>query len=97
MKADNVLDNMIADGECVPCVAVCPSITPKKNKRTTQAISPENIEAYEKFDRELTEDLMPFIKSHYNVSDKRKDTAVAGLSMGGMAQWSNQFFTKNEG
>ena len=84
MKADNVLDNMIADGECVPCVAVCPSITPKKNKRTTQAISPENIEAYEKFDRELTEDLMPFINSHYNVSDKRKDTAVAGLSMGGM-------------
>ena len=57
MKADNVLDNMIADGESVPCVVVCPSITPKKNKRTTQAISPENIEAYEKFDRELTEDV----------------------------------------
>ncbi len=55
-----------------------------KHKRTTQAISPENIEAHEKFDRELTEDLMPFINSHYNVSDKRKDTAVAGLSMGGM-------------
>lgn len=84
MKADNVLDNVIADGESTPCVVVCPSITPKKNKRTTQAISPENVEAYEKFDRELTGDLMPFINSHYNVSDKRKDTAVAGLSMGGM-------------
>lgn len=84
MQADIVLDNMIADGESVPRVVVCPSITPKKNKKTTQAISPENIEAYKKFDRELTEDLMPFINSHYNVSDKRKDTAVAGLSMGGM-------------
>ncbi len=70
MKADNVLDNMIADGESTPCVVVCPSIIPKKNKRTTQAISPENIEVYEKFDRELTGDLMPFINSHYNVSDK---------------------------
>ena len=84
MKADIVLDNMIADGESAPCVVVCPSITPKKNKRTTQAISPENVEAYEKFDQELTGDLMPFINSHYSVSDKRKDTAVAGLSMGGM-------------
>ena len=84
MKADIVLDNMIADGESVPCVVVCPSITPKKNKRTTQAISPENVEAYEKFDQELIGDLMPFINSNYSVSDKRKDTAVAGLSMGGM-------------
>ena len=34
MKTDIVLDNMIADGEVVPCVVVCPSIAPKKNKRT---------------------------------------------------------------
>lgn len=84
MKTDIVLDNMIADGEVQPCVVVCPSITPKKKQRTKQAISPENIEAYEKFDRELTADLMPFIASHYRTSQKRKDTAVAGLSMGGM-------------
>ena len=84
MKTDIVLDNMIADGEMVPCVVVCPSIAPKKNKRTKQAISPENIEAYEKFDRELIRDLMPFVTSHYSISDKRKDTAIAGLSMGGM-------------
>ena len=84
MKTDIVLDNMIADGEMVPCVVVCPSIAPKKNKRTKQAISPENIEAYEKFDRELIRDLMPFVTSYYSISDKRKDTAIAGLSMGGM-------------
>ena len=84
MKTDIVLDNMIADGEVVPCVVVCPSITPKKSQRTKQAISPENIEAYEKFNRELTRDLMPFIASHYSISDRRKDTAITGLSMGGM-------------
>ncbi len=57
MQADNVFDNMIADGEMTPCVVVCPSIVPKKNKRTNKTISPENIEAYEKFDREFTKEL----------------------------------------
>lgn len=91
MKTDIVLDNMIADGEVVSCVVVCPSIAPKKNKRTKQAISPENIEAYEKFDQELIRDLMPFVTSHYSISDKRKDTAIAGLSMGGMESLRVEF------
>lgn len=40
-------------------------------------------EAYAAFERELLNDLIPFIESHYSASSDRTDRALAGLSMGG--------------
>jgi enterochelin esterase-like enzyme len=40
-------------------------------------------EAYEAFGRELIDDLIPYIESHYSVNTDRAFRALAGLSMGG--------------
>jgi enterochelin esterase-like enzyme len=40
-------------------------------------------EAYAAFERELIDDLVPFIESNYSASSDRTDRALAGLSMGG--------------
>jgi enterochelin esterase-like enzyme len=35
-------------------------------------------------DEELFHDIIPFVVTHYNVSDESRDRAIAGLSMGGL-------------
>jgi len=45
--------------------------------------TPEAILAFGNFVNDLTNDLMPFIKENYPISDNREHTAIAGLSMGG--------------
>jgi enterochelin esterase-like enzyme len=40
-------------------------------------------EAYAAFERELVNDLIPFIEARYAASNERSDRALAGLSMGG--------------
>jgi enterochelin esterase-like enzyme len=40
-------------------------------------------QAYAAFERELIDDLIPYIESHYSVNSDREHRALAGLSMGG--------------
>jgi enterochelin esterase family protein len=40
----------------------------------------------------LFKDIMPFIESHYNVSEKREDRAFSGLSMGGIQAYNIALF-----
>jgi enterochelin esterase-like enzyme len=40
-------------------------------------------EAYAAFERELLNDLIPYVEAHYSVSKERQQRALAGLSMGG--------------
>jgi enterochelin esterase-like enzyme len=40
-------------------------------------------QAYAAFERELIDDLIPYIESHYSVDSDREQRALAGLSMGG--------------
>jgi enterochelin esterase-like enzyme len=35
-------------------------------------------------DEELFHDIIPFIETHYNISDEPRERAIAGLSMGGL-------------
>jgi hypothetical protein len=35
-------------------------------------------------DEELFHDIIPFIDTHYNISDEPRERAIAGLSMGGL-------------
>ena len=37
-----------------------------------------------KADEELFHDIIPFIQTHYNISDEPRERAIAGLSMGGL-------------
>lgn len=83
MGIANILDNMIARNEIKPVVAVFPGIIPKKGVNR-DTLSQENIHAFNIFVEEFKKDLKPFIMENYSVSDRREDTGVCGLSMGGM-------------
>lgn len=49
-----------------------------ENENITEVIS-----GFDLTERELTESLMPYIEKHYSVSTEKKDTSIAGNSMGG--------------
>jgi enterochelin esterase family protein len=77
--ANNILDNLIAQGKAVPMIVVTPlgygtSTGPTGGRR------PENITGYTKI---LLEEVMPTVDKAYNVSRNRQQRAIAGLSMGG--------------
>lgn len=43
-----------------------------------------DIPGYNAFGGELRNDLIPYMRAHYNIADGRENVAMAGLSMGGM-------------
>lgn len=79
--ANIILDNLIADNKAVPMIVVMP------NGRATAKPPTSNIMAdfdyYADFEKDLLQDLMPYIESHYSVQTDRDHRALTGLSMGG--------------
>jgi enterochelin esterase-like enzyme len=79
--ANKVLDNLIADKKAVPMIVVMP------NGRATADAPSNNIMSdfnyYANFEKDLLQDLIPFIESHYSVKTDRDNRALTGLSMGG--------------
>jgi enterochelin esterase-like enzyme len=83
-RVQQILDNAIADGRAVPMVVVIPdthALDPDEVPRTQVGhYLNENVQAE---DRELFEDIIPFVTAHYRIRTGAKDRALAGLSMGG--------------
>ena len=83
-RVQQILDNAIADGRAVPMVVVIPethALDPDQTPRTEVGhYLNENVQAE---DRELFEDILPFVTAHYRTRTDAKDRALAGLSMGG--------------
>jgi enterochelin esterase-like enzyme len=79
--ANKVLNNLIADNKAVPMIIVMP------NGRATADPPSSNIMSdfiyYAFFEKDLLQDLMPYIESHYSVMADRDHRALTGLSMGG--------------
>lgn len=77
-RANFILDNLLAAGKTKPFVVVMPMGHPAKGFHMEAGIDND---PYYKI---LFNDIMPYVESHYNVSDKRDDRAFSGLSMGGL-------------
>ncbi|MGV1867907.1 MULTISPECIES: esterase [unclassified Rhizobium] len=88
-RAPQILDNLMAENKIRPMIVVIPDTEtdvdeaiaenfPAADRRKT--FYPVNAEAA---DRELMEDLIPYMKSHYRVRNDADGRAVAGLSQGG--------------
>lgn len=77
-----ILDNLYADGKAVPMLVVMPN---GRSSVTLTAKTPwgEQMPAFEAFEHELLQDVIPFVESHYSVRADRDSRALAGLSMGG--------------
>jgi enterochelin esterase family protein len=82
-RTNVILDNLIADGKLKPLVVVMPygyAYAPG----SPQADGPDAMKRQrELFNRDLIEDLIPFVQANYRVHADREHRAIAGLSMGG--------------
>ena len=93
--ADNVIDNLLADGKIQPMIVVFPNGNASVTAGSRGCI-PRGTDAARRggagggfggwgtpFENDLLKDIIPYIESHYSVYTDREHRALAGLSMGG--------------
>src|SRR5665213_1072725 len=79
-----ILDDLYAEGKIVPMIVVLPNGRAMKDDRATGNImAPDKVAAFATFEKDLLNDLIPFIESKYSVYTDKDHRAIAGLSMGG--------------
>ncbi|MGG4146049.1 alpha/beta hydrolase-fold protein [Paenibacillus algorifonticola] len=84
MNPRNILDNLYAENKLEPMIVVFPNGRAMWDDRPIGDIyAPDKVAAFEKFEFDLINDLIPYIDSHFPVYTNRQNRALAGLSMGG--------------
>jgi len=79
-----IFDNLYAENKMEPMIVVMPNGRAMKDDRATgNVFAPEKQEAFATFEKDLLNDLIPFIEKNYPVIKDREHRAIAGLSMGG--------------
>ena len=78
-----ILDNLYADKKIEPMIVVMPNGRAIKDDRATNVMAPDRVQAFATFEKDLLNDLIPFIEKRYPVIKDRDHRAIAGLSMGG--------------
>lgn len=79
-----ILDNLFAEGKIKPMIVVMPNGRAIKDDRATGNImAPDKVQGFATFERDLLDDLIPFIEKNYPTLTDREHRAIAGLSMGG--------------
>jgi enterochelin esterase-like enzyme len=83
-RPDIILDNLLEDKKALSMIVVMPNGRAMKNDRAGGNIfDREKVEAFATFEKDLINDLIPFIEKNYPVNNNRLYRAIAGLSMGG--------------
>jgi enterochelin esterase-like enzyme len=72
MRANYILDNLIAQGKAVPIIVVMPDTNVGGGTLVTQDLFPQ----------ELLGSIVPYIEENYRTASGAKNRALAGLSMG---------------
>jgi enterochelin esterase-like enzyme len=79
-----IFDNLYSENRMEPMIVVLPNGRAMKNDRATGDIfAPDKVEAFSTFEKDLLNDLIPFIEKKYPVIKDAGHRAIAGLSMGG--------------
>jgi len=79
-----ILDNLYADKKIEPMIVVLPNGRAMKDDRATGNImATDKVEAFATFEKDLLNDLIPFIEKSYPAIKDSDHRAIAGLSMGG--------------
>ena len=77
-RANFIMDNLLAEGKIKPMIVVMPMGHPSNGFYMEPGITADP------YYKQLLNDIIPYVESHYNVSARREDRAFAGLSMGGI-------------
>jgi len=84
VKADVILDNLIADGKAVPMIVVFPNGRAMADDRAVgNPFEPAKAASFAAFEGDLLNCLIPAIQAKYPTLTDREHRALAGLSMGG--------------
>lgn len=84
MNPKNILDNLYSENKLEPMIVVFPNGRAMWDDRPVGDIyAADKVAAFEKFEFDLINDLIPYIDSHFPVYTDRQHRALAGLSMGG--------------
>jgi len=79
-----ILDNLYSEGKIVPMIVVMPNGRAMKDDSASGNImAPDKVQAFAAFEKDLLNDLIPFIEKKYSILKDREHRAIAGLSMGG--------------
>ncbi|HEU5291498.1 MAG TPA: alpha/beta hydrolase-fold protein [Cyclobacteriaceae bacterium] len=79
-----ILDNLYADKKLEPMIVVLPNGRAMKDDRAGGNIfDSAKVRAFTVFEKDLLNDLIPFIERKYPTYQDREHRAIAGLSMGG--------------
>lgn len=79
-----ILDNLYAGKKIEPMIVVMPNGRAMKDDRAIgNVFDSAKVQAFAKFEKDLLNDLIPFIEKKYRVLADREHRAIAGLSMGG--------------
>jgi enterochelin esterase-like enzyme len=79
-----ILDNLYAQKIAAPMIIVLPNGRAMKDDRATGNVFDSlKVKAFSTFEKDLLNDLIPFIEKKYPVYKDREHRALAGLSMGG--------------
>ncbi len=77
-RANLIMDNLIANNKAKPFIIVMPYGHTPSSPPVMRSIG-----KYDAYEKDLIEDIIPYVQNCYRVSSEQKDRAVAGLSMGG--------------
>ena len=79
-----ILDNLYAENKIEPMLVVIPNGRAMKDDRAGgNVFDSAKVQAFSTFEKDLLNDLIPFIEKTYPVYKDRESRAIAGLSMGG--------------
>lgn len=79
-----ILDNLYAEKKIQPMIVVLPNGRAMKDDRAGGNImAADKVEAFATFEKDLLNDLIPFVEKNYPALKNRENRAIAGLSMGG--------------
>jgi len=95
-RACQILDNLIAQGKAEPMIVVMPNADPNSLAAPdimdplpgpsifSLGMESEELHSGGNYTKDLVEDIIPYIETHYKVIKKKESRAIAGLSMGGI-------------
>lgn len=79
-----ILDNLYAEAKIEPMMVVMPNGRAMKDDRAVgNVFDSDKVQAFATFEKDLLNDLIPFIERTYTVYKDQQHRAIAGLSMGG--------------
>src|SRR3989337_2100222 len=83
-KPQVILDNLYADRKLEPMIVVMPNGRAMKDDRAIgNVFDSAKVRAFATFEKDLLNDLIPYVEKKYSVLADREHRAIAGLSMGG--------------